>query len=346
MAREKLYYFILSGLNESLAFSELKALLETYNVVNYRPYLHSRLVLIESNEVTPEVVKKIVARSGMIKEGGYCLKVEDTIRSGDVVNIIKNLKDMLEWDNYWIKITNIKGLSSITKLEKIRKHMISMDPGIMPKSNNVVNMIGVEGFYVIGLRLATLPTKEFYERRPSTRPFFRSVALPVYLSRLLINLSRIKEEMSFLDPFCGTGSVLIEAALMGLRTVGFDLSWEMIRGSINNLRSYGVKLPLMVVSNSLNIPLSESSIDAIATDPPYGRAASTYGEKVKEIYRGFLHEAYRVLRNKRYLVFMSPSLLSKYVEKLLCMYGFILCGKYYMYVHGGLTRIIYVVYKA
>ena len=346
MSREKLYYFILSGLNESLAFSELKALLDTYNVKNYRSYLHSKLALIESNELSSEIVKKIVIRSGMIKEGGYALKIVDNIKLEDLMDTVEDLTNSFKWIDYWIKIINIKGLSSSIELEKIRDHTRSIDPRMMHRSNNVISMISIEGFYIVGLRLATIPTREFYERRPSIRPFFRSIALPVYLSRLLINLSRIKEGMTFLDPFCGTGSILIEAAFMGLRTIGFDLNWEMVRGSIKNLRSYELKIPFIVVANALNLPLSDSSVDAIATDPPYGRAASTYGEKVKEIYNGFLREAYRVLRDKRYLVFMAPSWLAKFVEKLLCRYGFILCRKHHMYVHGGLTRIIYVVYKA
>ena len=346
MSRKKLYYFILSGLNESLAFSELKALLDTYNVKNYRSYLHSKLALIESNELSLEIVKKIVIRSGMIKEGGYALKIVDNMKLEDLMDTVENLTNSFKWINYWIKIINVKGLSSSTQLEKIRDHIRSIDPRMMPRSNNVISMISIEGFYIVGLRLATIPTREFYERRPSIRPFFRSIALPVYLSRLLINLSRVKEGMTFLDPFCGTGSILIEAALMGLRTIGLDLNWEMARGSIKNLRSYELKIPFTVAGDALNLPLPDSSVDAIATDPPYGRAASTYGEKVKEVYNGFLREAYRVLRDKRYLVFMAPSWLAKHVEKLLCRYGFILCRKHHMYVHGGLTRIIYVVYKA
>ncbi len=346
MSKEKLYYFILSGLNEPLAFSELKALLDTYNIENYRSYLHSKLVLIESNELSSDIVKKIVYRSGMIKEGGYALKIMDSIKPEILLDIVENLTNSFKWIDYWIKIINIKGLSLSTELERIRDYIRSVDPRMMPRSNNIINVISVEGFYIIGLRLATIPTKEFYERRPSIRPFFRSIALPVYLSRSLVNLSRVKEGMTFLDPFCGTGSILIEAALIGLRTIGLDLNWEMARGSVSNLRSYGLKIPFTIVGNALNLPLPEGSIDAIATDPPYGRAASTYGEKVKEVYNGFLREAYRVLRNRRYLVFMAPSWLARYVERLLCRYGFILCRKHYIYVHGGLTRIIYVVYKA
>ncbi|HEU5121738.1 MAG TPA: methyltransferase domain-containing protein [Candidatus Saccharimonadales bacterium] len=71
--------------------------------------------------------------------------------------------------------------------------------------------------------------------------------LPPKLAQIMINLATppaahpalttIKEGISprLLDPFCGTGVILQEAALMGYRVYGTDLNEKMIRYSRDNL---------------------------------------------------------------------------------------------------------------
>ncbi len=61
--------------------------------------------------------------------------------------------------------------------------------------------------------------------------------LPPKLAQIMINLARPtgKTSARILDPFCGTGVVLQEAALMGYAVYGTDLSEKMIRYSRDNL---------------------------------------------------------------------------------------------------------------
>lgn len=63
--------------------------------------------------------------------------------------------------------------------------------------------------------------------------------LPPKLAQIMINLARPKATattpLRILDPFCGTGVVLQEAALMGYAVYGTDLSEKMIRYSRDNL---------------------------------------------------------------------------------------------------------------
>lgn len=60
--------------------------------------------------------------------------------------------------------------------------------------------------------------------------------LPPKLAQIMINLAGGNPETDrLLDPFCGTGVVLQEAALMGYAVYGTDLSEKMIRYSRDNL---------------------------------------------------------------------------------------------------------------
>ncbi|MDQ5982530.1 MAG: hypothetical protein QG549_527 [Patescibacteria group bacterium] len=61
--------------------------------------------------------------------------------------------------------------------------------------------------------------------------------LPPKLAQIMLNLAvpQAHGNMTILDPFCGTGVVLQEAALMGLNVYGTDLSEKMIRYTRQNL---------------------------------------------------------------------------------------------------------------
>lgn len=61
--------------------------------------------------------------------------------------------------------------------------------------------------------------------------------LPPKLAQTLINLTEVREpdNKTLLDPFCGTGVILQEAAIMGFEVYGTDVSEKMIDYSQQNL---------------------------------------------------------------------------------------------------------------
>ncbi len=70
------------------------------------------------------------------------------------------------------------------------------------------------------------------QARPKTDAFVGM--LPPKLARMMVNMSSI-EKGRVLDPFCGTGVILQEAALLGFDIYGTDLSDKMIDYSSSNL---------------------------------------------------------------------------------------------------------------
>ncbi|HEV2137478.1 MAG TPA: hypothetical protein VGR53_01405 [Nitrososphaerales archaeon] len=141
-------------------------------------------------------------------------------------------------------------------------------------------------------------------RRPRSRPFFHPSAIFPKLSRALVNLSRCKKDESFLDPFAGTGSLAIEASIIGARVLASDLSEKMTRGSLANMKHFGQDwLGVMRVDSAIS-PITK--VDAIATDIPYGRASSTRGRGIQEIIDLALISLSNALKKGSMLVLMHP----------------------------------------
>ena len=126
---------------------------------------------------------------------------------------------------------------------------------------------------------------------------------------------------------------------MGIRGIGADIDPELVRGMRWNIEYYRLKNQILLCGDARE--LSYLLVDGIATDPPYGRAASTHGLDVLEVYMGFLEKAYYSVKRGGYIVFMAPLALENEVDEILCRIGLVLRNKHYIYVHGTLTRIIY-----
>jgi len=76
-----------------------------------------------------------------------------------------------------------------------------------------------------------------YAKRDQNRPMrdARVGMLPPKLAQLIINLANPDTGSRILDPFCGTGVILQEAALMGLPYYGTDIEPRMIEYAQKNL---------------------------------------------------------------------------------------------------------------
>jgi len=200
----------------------------------------------------------------------------------------------------------------------------------------------VRGFVVgdrllLGLRLVKVDRGRFGERRPRRRPFFHPSALDPKLARLYVNLARAWAGDVVLDPFTGTGSILVEAWMLGCLPVGFDLDPFMVKGAARNLEALGAQA-LLAVGDARR--LAARSVDCVATDPPYGRASSTHGLGYLELLSEFLSSTAEALKRGRYACFAAPSWIE--VEEVASTVGLEVVECHDLRVHRSLTRRIVV----
>lgn len=120
-------------------------------------------------------------------------------------------------------------------------------------------------------------------RKVTRRAFQRPITLHPKLARALVNLSRVPIGGLVADPFCGTGGVVLEASRIGLRAIGSDVRRTMAVGARHSLRALDAEAAFLV-ADAGSAPWRRGSLDGIATDPPYGRAATTRGEPPLDLY--------------------------------------------------------------
>lgn len=140
--------------------------------------------------------------------------------------------------------------------------------------------------YYVGL---TEAVQDFanYSRRDYGRPERDSERgmLPPKLAQIMINLSGAKKDQMILDPFCGLGTVLQEAYLMGFKNVvGSDKDQKVIDQAAANLKwltgQSGIK-PELKKSPAANLSqyFPAASLQAIITEPYMGPGRPTYGKQ-------------------------------------------------------------------
>ena len=171
---------------------------------------------------------------------------------------------------------------------------------------NEIHVILSNKLYV-GKKLVKIPRSTFENRKVQNRPYFSPVSLHPRLARALVNLSRVREEETLLDPFCGTGGVLMEAALIGAKTIGSDIDGRMVRGAEENLSSLNIESELFCADIG-EVKDRVTVVDAIATDPPYGKAATTNREDVFSLYKRAFEAFSDILKPGGYACVVLPDL--------------------------------------
>lgn len=215
------------------------------------------------------------------------------------------------------------------KFAKIDKESLKFIKELKAQGNKV-NLSNPKIIYkVINKKLCMLIWKNnnsYIKRNPKFRKGFHPAACSAKLARIMINLTGIKKG-KILDPFCGTGGLLIEGSLMGIDMYGFDLDKKMLDATKLNLNQFNVKANLSQ-KNALDI---NKKFDAIATELPFGKTTKL-DRKVSILLNDFLIVTKKIT-NK--LVVVVPE--DKYIIK-----DWRIKFKAKIYIHKSLSKVIYV----
>jgi tRNA G10 N-methylase Trm11 len=195
-----------------------------------------------------------------------------------------------------------KDRSSLTHVEVVNKKLEEVVVCLGAKKIHVAKTISVHNPFAFQKRDM---------KRPRQRPMF---AIPPRLARIMINLSRKSDSKSLLDPFCGIGGILQEAALMGLDFYGADIDAKCVMDSIANLtwlsQDFSLRLSglekkiLKADATRLSRVFEKGSMDLIVTEPDLGPALKAFPDenRAKAIIRGLKTLYNKSLREFSYIL--------------------------------------------
>ncbi len=336
--------FELSGEHADLPTQEVLGALEAEGA---RPRIVSwakGVLIVDGKGVVAKLAPVLASRLALTR------KISQFLYSCEPKDVAKLGKDIeVSGKTFCVRAKRIFGLVPNTLIRATERELgskiwernhVDVD---LEKPQEVVSVLFSDKAYVGKVVAEVDPSFEL--RRPSKRPFFSPISLHPKLARAMVNLARAPRGKYLLDPFCGTGGVLLEAAVLGAKPIGGDLFKKMSWGTKKNLEAYGFKGTPIFHGDVGDIPEwiaqlrdtkgKKIKISAAAMDPPYGRATRTFGDPVGLIYKRAFEALGKVLAPGRYMSMLFPS--PHYIEGDLTE-PFELCGRYPFKVHKSLTR--------
>lgn len=174
----------------------------------------------------------------------------------------------------------------------------------------------------------TLTVQDFksYSHRDYGRPARDAYSgmLPPKVAQMMVNLSHCPLNGTLMDPFCGSGTILQEAMLLGYKNLrGSDLSEDAVTDTNKNLtwfmQEYRVDADVdLFVSDVIDLEgqIPKGSMDAIVTEPYLGPAdkgrvnAKTIEKnllKLEHLYKDAFRILTQLLKRHGRLVVVIPS---------------------------------------
>jgi len=284
------YYFDLLGESKGMPLAEaircIEAECDSYEVISSGP---GYLIASFPMECLDDIAGRISLTHSIGRYLGSC--------EPDDLSSISDLE--LPEGSFAIRGKRFEGLMKDVDSQKLIRNIgdiLSKKNDVNLKEPDIVIRMNMSDRVNLFIEEKTIEKDLLEKRKVGERPFFSPISLHPKYARALINLTGVKRGGTVLDPFCGTGGIVIEAAEMGMKAMASDFDEEMIIGCQENMEFYGLKLDGFKTLDISDIPETFSEIDAVATDPPYGRSTKTGGEDIDKIYARAMESIPKVLK--------------------------------------------------
>ena len=332
--------FELSGEHNTIPGSEVFSCLRSLNADFQVCHSLDGCLVIDLKTRTGEIVENISKRLAMTHHITKVLGIGGSSEQ-EIVNLVE--KNMPEFEGtYSIRVKRVREHSTINT-ESMERQI----GGIFYKKGKRANLknpqiqfrvVLTEDKSIFASLICSIDRSIFEARKPHFKPFFYPGVLMPRVARALVNISMPQE--SLLDPFCGTGGILVEAGFIGIKVIGGDMQRKILLGAKMNLDHYNANYSLMY-EDACRLALRDESVDAVVTDPPYGRSAAIKAESLEYMLAISMKEIYRVLKSGKRLVFISE----RPIEAIAVDAGFEVIEMHLQRVHKSLTRRILVLEK-
>ena len=279
---------------------------------DYRDVLRANVFLRTANRVRIVLAKFEAETFDELFDGIFAMRWQDVVTRDS--RIVVNAKSLNS------KLFALRSIQSITKKAIISK-LTSTLGGSFDESGEVYD---VEVSLCGDVATVTLDTSGEGLHKRGYRTYLGDAPIRETLAAAMIELSVWNPDRAFVDPFCGSGTIPIEAALIGLNVApcmnrnfscesfknapnvrelvqqeaqdsirdrvlhisGFDINKDAIKLAQKHAERAGVKDKIHLQVGDMRDVSSRFSHGVIVTNPPYGERLMDEAE-LKVLYRDF-----------------------------------------------------------
>lgn len=329
------------GRKPALSLAELRSVLPRYQATILDEAFLDDVALIEAPEdIAVETLQKSLG--GTIKIAHLLMELP----TDDKEDVLARISDMLAESGKKVTYTitsrskfqftreDMYGIKRTLKEQGIPSRYLAMQQGGLSAAS--LSHHTIHEIYVLTKRPAgasflakTIAVQDIddWSKRDMGKPYrdpHRGM-LPPKLARILVNLlpyDATREQVRILDPFCGTGTVLMEAMLSGYDVVGSDMAKEATDGTEKNLVWLKTQYELNEITTAvvtadathLTVEQTQGLVDAIVTEPFLGKPNPKPMESdnilkgLEKLYIGAFKQLSKVLKPQGYIVIAMPEL--------------------------------------
>ena len=286
--KDSMKYIFILGRNIDLSIEEIKSYCEKEgNSVSIKKTIKNAILVETEAPLSQDTVKRLGGTIGIaeILEFGTREDLLKNIENHELYFGTSNKLNYCIWD-----FTHSENIDEIFeyikarfKKEKLKATLKRFPASITLQDETKVPNISsnlIEEEYLIFqedeefyfARITQKCNYEEIEARDMNKPVRReSLSISPRLSKILINLSGVRQGEALVDPFCGVGVILSEALLQGIKAVGIDRDAGAIKGAKENLAWFKFKPGTYILENDDSTKVRIHKVEAIATEPDLGK---------------------------------------------------------------------------
>ena len=351
--------FIKLGSNRNLSKAELSQILDSLRIeqVKYQDWKDYLLLNLGKN-AQKKLVKKLEQTGSIIKFGNIEFKVGVSEKKELNDNLVKIIDGIfikyLPKRQRQLKLSLNIRTNDETQKSELSKEMrkiirnISQEKRLpvkvlptkkvayeltpfdynkenLPSRGIELNLFVIKSKIYFGpTRWVTNPFKDIKQDEERPVRFFTH-GTSIKLSRTLVTLANNHFDGIMLDPFCGTGTILIEGLKQGLKVIGVDKDQKCVRSSKTNLHHFSEKYPSREkMKEKWRVHLQDSRkltdavkkrVDGVVTEPflgpffkrlPHFEEAQFIMKNLERLYTRVLAECKSLLKDGARILFIMP----------------------------------------
>lgn len=338
-------YIFTAGSFPNLSYAELRSVLESFG---YHPdsvkRFSEKTLIVDSKELTDDIVLRIFQRLGGFTRAGKEIEDLDSFLSEfeDNTKIVFGISVISEIQGRENRIVVEKLSKQIKKYfvnEKISCRFVLPKKEELNAAQVIKNQMLEKGFELViskskeeKIYSKTLAVQDVdaFTQRDIERPYIDidMGTLPPKLARMMVNFSQTNSGDILWDPFCGSGTILLEALMSDINVLGSDIDPKAVKYSEENIKwlsekgfSQDVKydlfeLDILHPNGKIVNEIKNTGINAVVCEPYMGppqKRSITQKEAekllidVKELYIALFEVLKKISYKGFRLVMVIPS---------------------------------------